>query len=74
MIKFWEWITRNWEVLALILLGVFMFSLIGPITKFARQAKDGVKESFTPLGAFITLCLIAFFIFLAVLFKSALRR
>lgn len=65
MIKIWLWITENWRLFATIGLGLVFLSLTGNITNFLRNAKEGLKNIFTPLGIVVglfiaVLCWIAY--------------
>ncbi len=65
-----QWLMQNWKIITLILLVGFMISMVKPITNALRNLKESFKEMFTPLGAFVTLILIAFAIFLIYAYNS----
>lgn len=64
MVKVVEWISQNWKSLTLVLGFIFLFSLLKPIADMLRNAKEGVRELFTPLGFLVFLVLIIFGIWL----------
>ena len=70
MLKFLEWIIQNWKILLAIGLLLFLFGLVPSLTNTVRNAKNGIKESTTPIGFFVTLTLIAIFIIIYYFMKS----
>ncbi|MCD4826539.1 MAG: hypothetical protein K8Q99_02095 [Acholeplasmataceae bacterium] len=58
-----NWIADNWQLVIIFFLLLFILGMTGIITKSIRRAKDGLKETFNPLG-FLVFCIIIYFIFL----------
>lgn len=65
--KIVEWISLNFDKVALIAVVIFVLSLTAVITRSIRGIKDGIKEGLTPLGAFVLLIL---FIILFIVYKA----
>lgn len=57
-----EWIKENWQLIIPIGVLIILFSLSGNITRTVRAAKEGLKESMTPMG-FIILLALAYLIY-----------
>lgn len=50
MIKIVDFIVENYERFGLIVLFLILLGMTGNITKLIRDAKEGLKQVFTPLG------------------------
>lgn len=72
MFKVIEWVSLNWKFLTLVLGFLFLFSLIKPLAEFMRNAKEGIREIFTPIGFFVFVVLIIFGVWLFTQFKGLL--
>lgn len=72
MFKLIEWGIENWKVIGLVLTILVLLSLLVPITNGIRNAKQGLKEIFTPLGFLVFVGLILLAIFLYTQFKGYL--
>lgn len=62
MVTILQWIRDNWQLIIPIGVLIILFSLSGNITRTVRTAKEGLKESMTPLG-FLILLGIAYLIY-----------
>jgi hypothetical protein len=62
MVTIGQWIIENWQLLIPLGLLLVLLSLTGTITKSVRTAKNGLKESITPLG-FVVALAIAYFMY-----------
>lgn len=58
MTKAYLWITENWQLVGATLILMTLLGMSGTITQSVRQAKNGLKEVFTPLGLIIFLGII----------------
>jgi len=56
--KIYSWITDNWQLVGATLILMTLLGMSGTITQSVRQAKNGLKEVFTPLGLIIFLGII----------------
>jgi len=65
MAKLVRWVIENWHLFALFFFVLFWLSLTGSITKGLRNAKDGFREIWNPLGfiVFLVLGIIGFVIY-----------
>jgi hypothetical protein len=68
MIAISEWLLANWELIGAIMVLLIVLGLSGNITKLVKQAKEGLKETITPLGflIFLALCYLVLQIYLKV--------
>lgn len=66
MIQIVNYIIENWKIIGLIMLGLTVFALTGSIVKLLKSAKEGLKESFNPLGflVFIALVILIYFLYI----------
>lgn len=71
MFKLIDWFTQNWKAITLILLFIFVFGLIKPLTDALRNFKEGFKQIFTPMGFLVFIVLIALVVFLVYFFKGS---
>lgn len=64
----YTWIVENWRMLLPVGLLLFLLSISGSITRMLRDAKNGLKETMTPLGfiIFLMILYLAFKIYLSV--------
>ena len=69
MVTVLEWIKENWQMIIPIGLLLILFSLSGNVTRTVRTAKEGLKESMTPLGFIILLGIayIGYLIYLSIM-------
>ena len=58
MITIGKWILENWQLVTALGVLLVILSMTGTITKVMRDAKNGLKESLTPLGFIILLIII----------------
>jgi|LSQX01.3.fsa_nt_gb hypothetical protein len=72
MFKIIEFFTRNWKILTMMGIFIFMFAMIKPLANMFRGVKDGIREMTTPAGFFAFLILLALAIFLIFFFKGML--
>lgn len=68
MITISQWLLANWEMIGAIMVLLVVLGLTGNLTKMIKQAKDGLKETVTPLGfiIFLGLCYLVLQIYLKV--------
>lgn len=59
-----SWILDHWQSILNIGLIILMFSLVPGLTATLRSAKNGIKESITPMGFFVMIIIIIMFFIL----------
>ncbi len=62
MFDFFGFIVENWETILNVGLLIFLFGMVPRLTGAIRNAKEGVRESLTPLGFIVLLMMIILFI------------
>ena len=69
MVTIGKWILENWQLVTALGVLLVILSMTGTITKVMREAKNGLKESITPLGfiIFLVIIYIAYQIYLKIM-------
>ena len=61
MFDFLAWLLVNWKVILNIGFIIFLLGMVPSITIAIRNAKNGVRESLTPLGFIVLLLMLVLF-------------
>ena len=61
MFKLFQWIVDNYQSILNVGLIIFMLSLVPSLATTLRNAKQGIKESVTPMGFFVMIIIIIMF-------------
>jgi len=59
--KLFQWIVDNYQSILNVGLIIFMLSLVPSLATTLRNAKQGIKESVTPMGFFVMIIIIIMF-------------
>ena len=62
MVTILTWIYDNWQLVTALGVLLIVLGMTGNITRMVRAAKDGLKESLTPMG-FVILLIMAYLIY-----------